>query len=72
MNKYIIPACDLIDAYIWINKYSARSIADCQDKIMREFSNIYDENFSDYNEFIDIMDKRYNISIGEIVDIETL
>lgn len=72
MNKYIIPVCDLIDADIWINTYSARSISDCQDKIMSEFSDTYDENFVDYREFLSIMDKKYNYSIGEIIDIETL
>lgn len=72
MNKYIIPVCDLVDANIWINKYSARSISDCQDKIMRKFSEIYNEDFVDYNKFLDIMDKKYNCAIGEIIDIETL
>ena len=72
MNKYIIPVCDLINADIWIDEYSARSISDCQDKIMREFSEVYDEDFTDYREFLDVMDKKYNYSIGEIIDIETL
>ncbi len=72
MNKYIVPACNLISADIWIAKYLARSIADCQDKIMREFSDEHDEDFTDYREFLDIMDKKYNLSIGEITDIETI
>ena len=72
MNKYIVPMCDLVDATTWINKYSARSISDCQDKIMRAFSETFDEDFIDYQEFLDIMDKDHNISIGDIIDIETL
>ena len=72
MNKYIIPICDLISATIWINKYSARSISECQDKIMREFSEVCNEDFTDYREFLGIMDEKYNYSIGEIIDIETL
>lgn len=72
MNKYVVPVCDLIDANIWLNKYSARSISDCQDKMMREFSDAYDEDFNDFREFLDIMDKKYNYSIGEIIDIETI
>lgn len=72
MNKYIVPVCDLIDADIWINKYSARSLSDCQDKIMREFSEEYDEDFTDYREFVYVMDRKHNCSIGEIIDIETL
>ena len=72
MNKYIIPVCDLISANIWLDKYSARSISECQDKIMREFSEAYNEDFTDYREFLSIMDEKYNYSIGEIIDIETL
>ena len=72
MNKYIIPICDLASANIWLDKYSARSISECQDKIMREFSEVCNEDFTDYREFLDIMDKKYNYSIGEIIDIETL
>lgn len=72
MNKYIIPVCDLVSANIWLDKYSARSISECQDKIMREFSEVCNEDFTDYREFLDIMDEKYNYSIGEIIDIETL
>ena len=72
MNKYIVPICDLISADIWIAKYSAMSISDCQDKIMRKYSELYDEDYTDYHEFLDIMDKKYNYSIGEITDIETI
>lgn len=72
MNKYIVPVCDLVGAGIWIDKYSARSISDCQDKMMREFSEAYNEDFSDYREFLRIMDEKYNYSIGDIIDIETI
>ena len=72
MNKYIIPICDLVSANVWLDKYSARSISECQDKIMREFSEVCNEDFTDYREFLDIMDEKYNYSIGEIIDIETL
>lgn len=72
MNKYIIPVCDLVSTDIWINKYSARSISDCQEKIMREFSEANDEDFTDYREFLDIMDSKYNCSIGNIIDVETI
>lgn len=72
MNKYIVPICDLVAEDIWVNKYSARSISDCQDKIMREFSDTYDEDFTDYREFLGIMNKKYDYLIGNILDIETL
>lgn len=73
MNKYVFPICNLIHIYNKLSKvYYARSIADCQDKIMREYSETYDEDFTNYKEFQDIMDKKYNFSIGEVIDIETL
>lgn len=72
MNKYLIPICDLVNAEIWIEVISARSISNCQDKLMRQFSENLDEDFSDYHEFIKIMDEKYNYSVGSITDIETL
>lgn len=72
MNKYIIPICDLVSADIWVDIILARSISDCQEKLMREFSEKLDEDFTDYREFIDIMDQKYNYSIGNITDVETL
>ena len=72
MNKYIIPICDLVLADIWVDIILARSISDCQEKLMREFSEKLDEDFTDYREFIDIMDQKYNYSIGNITDVETL
>lgn len=72
MNKYIVPVCDLVTPDIWLAKYSARSLNECQDKIMREFSETFGEEFVDYREFLDIMDRKYNHSIGDIIDIETL
>lgn len=72
MNKYIVSVCDLVSADIWIDKYSARSLSDCQEKVMRKYSEVFDEDFTNYREFLDIVDKKYNYSIGEIIDIETL
>ena len=72
MNKYIIPICDLVSADILVDIILARSISDCQEKLMREFSEKLDEDFTDYREFIDIMDQKYNYSIGNITDVETL
>lgn len=72
MNKYIVPVCNLVDAQVWNHVYTANSIADCQDQMMLEFSDIYNENFLDFHEFLDIMDRKYDYAIGEITDIETL
>lgn len=73
MNNYIIPVCDLVEATISLYKISARTLQECQEKLMQKFAEIYDDidNYN-YREFLDIMDKDYNIAIGEITDIETL
>lgn len=72
MNKYIIPICDLIEAKATFKVVLARSIEDCEDRLMVEFSEEYDENFLNYRDFIYTMDNNYNIAIGEITDIETI
>lgn len=72
MNRYIIPICDMYSEQIWIETISARSINECQEKIMQSIINQY--NFDDYdswNEFVQDMDDK-EILIGEIKDIETL
>lgn len=71
MNTYIIPICDLIEAIVWNHKELANSIADCQNKLMEEYSENYEVNFDDWNEFVKIMDEKFNIAIGEVTDIET-
>lgn len=73
MNKYIIPICDLISAEIFTKKIIARNLLDCQEKIMQYFGERYDiDEFADYRDFVDGMDTKNNIAIGDIIDIETL
>lgn len=72
MNKYIIPICNLVNTNIFIKVVLATSIDDCEDKIMNDYSEKYDRNFYDYEEFLEIMDSEYDIAIGDIIDIETI
>lgn len=72
MNKYIIPICDIFNEQIWNKICVANSIADCQDKIMLKYSEKFDENFLDWQDFIDDMNHKYDYIIGDIIDIETL
>lgn len=72
MNKYIVPVCDLVEGIIEIKRYLARSISECEDKIIDEYTNIYDIIFEDYSDFVNIMNSKYDIAIGDITDIETL
>lgn len=69
MNKYIIPVC-FIEYDIVLNEtIIAKSILDCQDKLMERYSD-YSSEFS-YRDFVNEL-KDNNILIGEITDIEEL
>lgn len=72
MNEYIIPVCDLVSADIWNEKIYARSLSECEEKLMQKWSDKKDRDFSDYSEFLDIMDKEYNMAIGSIKDKEEI
>lgn len=74
MNKYIIPICDIEAGDIWIKTIIARSNSDCQEKIIEELIDLYDieDNTSSYREFVEFVDTKYNILIGDIKDIEEL
>lgn len=74
MNKYIVPICDINAGDIWIKTVMARSISECQEKIMEELIDCYDmeNNFSNYREFIEFIDSNYDILIGDIKDIDEL
>lgn len=72
MNKYVIPICDI---QAGINKDEfiiAKSLADCEDKVMRLLSDRYDclEECFDYHEFVKMADEN-DILIGKITDLET-
>lgn len=74
MSKYIIPICDIDRGKIWIKTVIAKSNSACQEKIMEELIDIYDmENTaSSYREFVQLVDSKYNILIGDIKDTEEL
>lgn len=72
MNKYICPICDLYSEQVWNQVILARSLSDCQEKLMHTL--IEDYNFDDnytWSEFLDFLNKQ-EILVGEITDIETL
>jgi hypothetical protein len=67
MNKYIIPICDIQESKVYNLIISARSLSDCQDRVMAKFNDYSDE----WKEFVKNMDN-IDILIGEIKDIEEL
>lgn len=72
MNKYIVPIADLYSEQVWIEAFSARSINECQEKIIRSIIDQFDfEEPNSWEDFINDMNE-HEILIGEIQDIETL
>lgn len=73
MNKYVIPVVDYTATDIWNEVISARSLEDCQNKLMDRLCDMYDflDTGQDYSDFIEQCDKS-DILIGEITDIEEL
>jgi hypothetical protein len=75
MNKYIVPICDIQNGSVWIEVILSKSLSDCHDKlidnILENYSSIND-NFQNYEEFVGILDSKYDIIIGDIRDIEEL
>lgn len=72
MNKYIVPIADLYAEQVWNEVFSARSISECQEKIIRSIIDQYDfDEPNSWEDFIEDMNQR-EILIGEIKDIETL
>lgn len=72
MNTYLIPIYNDNIPECFINKVTAQSIEDCKDKIMYDFSDTYEEDFSGWDKFIDKMWENYGVFIGEIKDIEEI
>ena len=70
MNKYIIPVCLVREDINWLVTIMARSISDCQDKLITMISEKYEieEEFVDYREFKYTVDSKYDIIIGDIKD----
>lgn len=69
MNKYIIPVCFVAESKVYNEQIVARSLTDCQDKLMEKFSDYSNE--VSYHDFVnDLSDQ--DILIGRITDIEEL
>lgn len=64
MNTYIVPFCNSQDE-IWVDKYQARSLSSVQDRIIEEYTNLWDlEVSADWKDFVEQLS-----SIGVIVGI---
>lgn len=73
MNKYIIPICDIPNNSIWNELIYARSISECQDKLMVILSEkLGIDEVVDFDEFVRNADTEHDVMIGDITDIEAL
>lgn len=72
MNKYIVPICDIQAGSCWIKTITAKSITECEEKLMNDLIEYYDfDDFDDYHEFIHWLDEQ-DILVGNIKDIEEI
>ena len=69
MNEYIIPICNIPESKVYIEKIIAKSISDCQDKLMDKYNEY--SGALDYQEFLDDLDSQ-DILIGTITELDEL
>lgn len=66
MSIYLYPICDLNKNKCVIQTIYAKDLEQCQNKIIETYT---DQDFDNYTEFLDYMDKK-DIIIGTIYDKE--
>jgi len=74
--SFVVAYADTIDNVVSIKRFEARSIKECQDKVMQYIIDQYDwdDNIDfpdEYNEFVEFM-KDYNILLSSVTDIELI
>lgn len=72
MNTYLIPIYNDETGSCIIKKYMASSIDECEEKIICDYSNKLNVDWSDWDIFISEIWEKYGIFIGRIYDIEEL
>lgn len=71
MNTYVVPFCNS-DGEIWIDKYQAKSLSSVQDKVINEYTNLWDLEFSgDWNDFVEQL-SNMDVIVGIPEDIDNL
>lgn len=69
-NTYLVPVCYIDNSKNSILKISATSLEECKEKIIDMYQDECDED--DYNSLVDILDRKHDIIIGDIVDLDTI
>ena len=74
MNTYLLPVADGED--VWIERISAKSIEDAESKFMMSLIEAYQDRTliqipdDDWDKFLEVMLSEFNITVGDIYDIE--
>lgn len=69
-NTYLVPVCYIDNSKNSILKISATSLEECKEKIIDMYQDKCDED--NYNSFVNILDREYDIIIGDIIDLDTV
>lgn len=69
-NTYLVPVCYIDNSKNSILKISATSLEECKEKIIDMYQDECDED--DYNSLVDVLDRKHDIIIGDIVDLDTI
>ena len=74
--SFIVAVADTIENELFIKRFEARSIKECQDKVMEYITDNFDwaddvELPDDYHSFVNYV-KECNILISDIKDIELI
>lgn len=71
MNTYVVPFCNSKNE-IWIDKYQSRSLAAVQDRIIDEYTKLWDlEVSADWEEFVEQLSS-IDVVVGMPEDIDSL
>ena len=71
MNTYVVPFCNS-ENEIWIDKYQSRSLAAVQDRIIDEYTKLWDlEVSADWKEFVEQLSS-IDVVVGMPEDIDSL
>ena len=69
-NTYLVPVCYIDNSKNSILKISATSLEECKEKIIDMYQDKCDED--NYNSFVNILDREYDIIIGDVIDLDTI
>lgn len=71
MNTYVVPFCNS-ENEIWIDKYQSRSLAAVQDRIIDEYTKLWDlEVSADWEDFVEQLSS-IDVVVGMPEDIDSL